>query len=97
MDLLDGLNTQQQQAVMAGLGPLLVMAGPGSRQTGAQPSPRGAPSLPLQPAVVEYLDRQGGPSGKFYHTYKNDKFWVAGCQECSPGLKSNHGLGHDWA
>jgi DNA helicase-2/ATP-dependent DNA helicase PcrA len=33
MDLLDGLNTGQQQAVMAGLGPILVMAGPGSGKT----------------------------------------------------------------
>jgi DNA helicase-2/ATP-dependent DNA helicase PcrA len=33
MDFLDGLNVQQQQAVMAGLGPILVMAGPGSGKT----------------------------------------------------------------
>jgi DNA helicase-2/ATP-dependent DNA helicase PcrA len=33
MDFLDGLNVQQQQAVIAGLGPILVMAGPGSGKT----------------------------------------------------------------
>ncbi len=33
MDFLKGLNPQQQQAVLASNGPILVMAGPGSGKT----------------------------------------------------------------
>ena len=33
MDLISNLNSSQQQAVMAGLGPVLILAGPGSGKT----------------------------------------------------------------
>jgi DNA helicase-2/ATP-dependent DNA helicase PcrA len=33
VDLTAGLNTAQQQALTAGLGPVLVLAGPGSGKT----------------------------------------------------------------